>query len=488
MSESRVGDEFGPYRLDELLGRGGMGEVYRAYDTVRDREVALKLLNPGLAGDDVYQERFRRESRAIARLGEPHIIPIHDFGDIDGVLYLDMRLVVGRDLRKMLTADGALPVERAVTVLGQIAEALDAAHSDGLVHRDVKPENILITDADFAYLVDFGIAQQDSSTHLTQTGSTIGSFAYMAPEQFDNAPASPASDIYALTAVFFEMLTGRVPHPAGTVSSAIKAALLNPTPTLRSLNTDLPEGLEPVIARGLAKEPADRYGSAVELANAARSAIGVPTAVAPGETTVIGPSALGAYDDTVYGTPAYSPTMVRPSGPVPLDAGYVSAPQPGYVSAPQPGYVSAPFPGPMYAQPAPRRGGGALIPTLIAAGVFLLVVLGGIIFYVLRSSGNDATTAGPSTVTQTVVSSTTTAAPAPPSTPCDSTVGIGTDVTSCPFAFAVRDEYLRTGAKGQSRRIVAFSPVTGSSYPMACNPESAAVVCRGGDNAVVVIY
>lgn len=520
-----------------------MGEVYRAHDTVKEREVALKLLNPGLADDKVYQERFRRESRAVARLGEPHIIPIHDFGDLDGVLYLDMRLVSGNDLRKVLKQSRALPPARAIAIIAQIAEALDAAHADNLVHRDVKPENILITDHDFAYLVDFGIAQTDSATHLTQTGSTIGSFAYMAPEQFDAEEASPASDIYALTAVLFECLTGQVPHPAGTISMAIKAAVLNPVPTLQSVDAELPAALEPVIARGLAKDPSARYSSAAQLARDARAAIAgqqpnsastattislqkptdeaapEPDAHAAGATEIIDsvpPAAPGAYDATQYGVPAYSATAIRPSGPIPLGAGYVSGPQPGQVSAPQPGYVSAPQPGyvsgphpgyvsapqqmgpamyggpsPAYPQQRPRR---SPIPILAAVAVILLIVLGGVVYYAISSSSSNVTTVGgPSTVTHTITSDlptapTTVTATAPASSPCDSSVGVGTDVTSCPFAAAVRDEYLRTGVKGQARTITAYSPVTGTSYVMACNPEGTSVVCRGGNNAVVVIY
>ncbi|MFW0791191.1 protein kinase domain-containing protein [Gordonia sp. CPCC 205333] len=526
MSESRVGTQFGPYRLDELLGRGGMGEVYRAYDIDKDREVGLKLLNPSLVDDQIYQERFRRESRAVARLGEPHIIPIHDFGDLDGVLYLDMRLVAGPDLRRVLTDTGALPPDRAVAIVVQIAQALDAAHADGLVHRDVKPENILVTDNDFAYLVDFGIAQADSSTHLTQAGSTIGSFAYMAPEQFDNEAASPASDIYALAAVLFECLTGQVPHPAATVSKAIKAAVLDPTPTLRSLNEQLPAALEPVIARGLAKSPEQRYASAAEFAAAARAAIGFdtdgfaasektislrkpddPLIPAAGTVTeVVESAAPGAYDETQHRVPAYSPTVIRPSGPVPLGPGDRSAPASGFVSGPHPGYVSQPQPAyfpqpvsmpgtygtaPAYPTPYPPR--RSVVPILAAIALVLLIVLGGAIFFVLSSRNDGASVSDDSTVTQTVTSMQDTASqtptlPAPLSTQCDTTVGIGTDVTSCAFAFAVRDEYLRTGTKGQARQITAYSPTTGMSYLMDCTPEGDVVACRGGNNAVVVIY
>ena len=152
------GHSFGPYELNSLIGVGGMGEVYRAYDTIKDRTVAVKVLRAEMAADPNYQERFRRESRVAARLQEPHVIPVHDFGDIDGVLYIDMRLVEGGSLKDELKSNGPLDPSRAASIIAQVAAALDAAHADGLVHRDIKPENDLRNPDDFAYLVDFGIA------------------------------------------------------------------------------------------------------------------------------------------------------------------------------------------------------------------------------------------------------------------------------------------------------------------------------------------
>src|SRR5689334_15192021 len=170
---------FGRYRLLELLGRGGMGEVWRAYDTAaNNRTVAIKLLPPHLAGDSTFVERFRREADAAACLNNPHIVPIHNYGEIDGRLYVDMRLVEGRNLQEVL-AEGPLEPERAVRVVEQVARALHAAHRIGLVHRDVKPSNILLDDDDFAYLIDFGIARAAGETGLTSTGSTVGTWAYM---------------------------------------------------------------------------------------------------------------------------------------------------------------------------------------------------------------------------------------------------------------------------------------------------------------------
>src|SRR5580693_1740886 len=176
------GTPFGRYRLIELLGRGGMGEVWRAHDTSTNRIVAIKLLPPHLAQDDMFVKRFRREAEAAARLNSPHIIPIHDYGEIDGRLYVNMRLVEGRDLQEVL-ADGPLEPGRAVRIVEQVAKALHAAHKIGLVHRDVKPSNILLDEDDFAYLIDFGIARAADETRLTGTGGVIGSWPYMSPER-----------------------------------------------------------------------------------------------------------------------------------------------------------------------------------------------------------------------------------------------------------------------------------------------------------------
>ncbi|MGW1741556.1 protein kinase domain-containing protein [Nocardia sp. NPDC001965] len=273
---SEVGRWFGPYELRSLLGKGGMGEVYEAYDTVKDRVVALKLLSDALAGDPEYQIRFRRESQAAARLAEPHIIPIHDWGVIDGRLFIDMRLVQGTDLRSILQADGPLSPQRAVTVVEQIAAALDAAHEGGLVHRDVKPANILVTPADFAYLADFGIARHESDTGVTQAGVAVGSYTYMAPERFESGPVTLRADIYSLACVLHECLTGATPFPASSVGVLIRSHLTAPPPRASVQRTGLPAGLDDVIAWGMAKDPHERFATAGELAVAARTALNSP--------------------------------------------------------------------------------------------------------------------------------------------------------------------------------------------------------------------
>src|SRR5215218_9865594 len=184
------GMPFGRYRLVGLLGRGGMGEVWRAYDTITDRIVAIKVLPAQMAKDPDYELRFRRESHAAAGLNNPHIVPIHDFGEIDGRLFVSMRLVDGRDLATTI-AHGPLPPTRAVAIIDQIAGALHAAHRNQLVHRDVKPSNILIDADGYAYLIDFGIARAATDTKLTETGMAIGTWAYMAPERFTRGQTDP---------------------------------------------------------------------------------------------------------------------------------------------------------------------------------------------------------------------------------------------------------------------------------------------------------
>ncbi|WP_157124396.1 serine/threonine-protein kinase, partial [Nocardia pseudovaccinii] len=247
--------------------------VYEAYDTVKDRVVAVKLLPMALADDPRFQQRFRHESRVAARLAEPHVIPIHDWGEIDGVLYIDMRLVRGSDLRSVLRDKGPLSPTRAVGIIEQVAAALDAAHAEGLVHRDVKPANILVTPSDFAYLADFGIARSERDPSVTATGQAIGSYSYIAPERFDTAPIGGTADVYSLACVLFECLTGTQPFPADGMSSLIRAHLSTPPPRPTTKRAGLPGALDEVISRGMAKEPADRYPTARALASAARAAV-----------------------------------------------------------------------------------------------------------------------------------------------------------------------------------------------------------------------
>ncbi|TFV58377.1 serine/threonine protein kinase [Mycobacterium sp. PS03-16] len=277
---SRLGTRFGPYELRSLIGVGGMGEVYRAYDTAKGRMVALKLLRAEVAADPTFQERFRRESRVAARLQEPHVIPVHDFGDIGGVLYIDMRLVEGASLKDVLRTDGPLDARRAASIIGQVAAALDAAHADGLVHRDIKPENVLLNPDDFAYLVDFGIAHTGGDPGVTSTGMIVGSSAYMAPERFGDGVVGPPADVYSLTCLLYECLTGRPPFETRDLQQLMSAHMFAPPPRPSIMRRGISRAFDDVITRGMAKQPADRYPTAGELAKAATAAATLPAAPA----------------------------------------------------------------------------------------------------------------------------------------------------------------------------------------------------------------
>ncbi len=258
-----------------------MGLVWRAYDTVIDRIVALKILSADVSRDEVFQRRFRREAHAVAQLNSPHIVPIHTHGEIDGRLFLDMRLIEGKDLQSVLDS-GPLTPARAVHVIEQIAKALHTAHKVGLLHRDVKPSNILLDDEDYAYLIDFGLVLTADGRGLTTTGGMVGTFRYMAPERFQTedagAPAVDArSDVYALACVLYECLTAEHAIGGYTLEQQIGNHVVAPPPQPSDYNPALPRGFDAVIAKGMAKRPSDRYDSAPELARAAREALTTPS-------------------------------------------------------------------------------------------------------------------------------------------------------------------------------------------------------------------
>jgi serine/threonine-protein kinase len=269
---ARVGTAFGKYSITRVLGKGGMGEVYEAYDTEKGRTVALKILADEYSHDATFRTRFQRESHAAAVLQEPHVIPIHDWGEIDGSLYIDMRLVHGQTLAELI-ADGPLTPARAVAIIGQITEALDAAHAEGLIHRDIKPQNIIVTPADFAYLVDFGIAETRGDSRLTTAGTRIGTLNYMAPERFTGKVITSAVDSYALACVLYEALTGETPFPCDSQENLFAAHLSAPPPRPSVANPLVPSTFDDVVARGMAKDPDDRFGTAGGLARAAQRAL-----------------------------------------------------------------------------------------------------------------------------------------------------------------------------------------------------------------------
>jgi class 3 adenylate cyclase/ABC-type oligopeptide transport system substrate-binding subunit/streptogramin lyase/predicted Ser/Thr protein kinase len=263
------------YRIERLLGEGGTGAVYLAIDENLDRPVALKLLPPELSRDERFRKRFLREARMAAHLEHPGIVPIYAAGEADGQLYLAMRHVRGTDLRRMLERDGRLEPSRSIRILAPVAEALDAAHAQGLVHRDVKPGNILVEEGDRAFLADFGLAKHAATVNsLSREGAFSGTIDYIAPEQIEGGEVDGRADVYALACVLFESLTGRPPFERDTDVAVVFAHLKDPPPSLGALRPELPTELDLVLARGMAKDPDDRYRTAGELVADARSAAG----------------------------------------------------------------------------------------------------------------------------------------------------------------------------------------------------------------------
>jgi YVTN family beta-propeller protein len=269
------GQQFGGYRLGEQLGRGGMGVVYRAEHIHLGRTVALKVLAPELSADKDFRARFLRESRLAATLDHPNIVTVYDAGDIDGSLYLAMRLVQGEDLSDMLARRHTLEPREAVERLEQVGSALDAAHAAGLVHRDVKPGNVLV-EGERCYLTDFGLTKSTTRsdlTAMTATGVFLGTPDYASPEQISGTDVDARTDIYALGAVLHECLSGSRPFPRDSTVAVLYAHLHEPPPRPSELRPGLPEALDDVVERAMAKAPGDRYASCADLTAAARQAV-----------------------------------------------------------------------------------------------------------------------------------------------------------------------------------------------------------------------
>ena len=264
-----VGTQFAGYRIEGVVARGGMGVVYRATELALDRPVALKLIAPELAGDDSFRERFLRESRLAASIDHAGILPVYAVGEADGELYLATRFVAGTDLRA-LYEEGPLAPERALELVGQVADALDAAHDRGLVHRDVKPGNVLVDAADHCYLCDFGLTTQLVDGGTTASGRLAGSLDYLAPEQIRRADVDGRADQYALACVLYELLSGAPPFRRETEAQTLWAHMQEEPTALLAY-----QELEPVLSRALAKEPEERYGDCNAFADDARAALGL---------------------------------------------------------------------------------------------------------------------------------------------------------------------------------------------------------------------
>jgi YVTN family beta-propeller protein len=269
------GVEIGGYRVEELIGRGGMGEVYRAHDRRLDRNVALKILAPRYADDGGFRERLLRESRLAASLDHPNVVPVYDAGEADAGFYLAMRYVEGADLRPVLRREGPLAPARALAIVSQVADALDAAHAKGLVHRDVKPSNVLIDERGHCYLADFGLTQSASDRGQATDGSLLGTLDYVAPEQIRGDEVAGSADVYALGCMLFECLTGEPPFRRPSEVATLYAHLEDHPPSASARHSALPASIDAVFARALAKGPDERHSSCAELVADASAALGL---------------------------------------------------------------------------------------------------------------------------------------------------------------------------------------------------------------------
>jgi serine/threonine protein kinase len=313
----RIGALFAGYRIDALIGHGGMGEVYRAENPRLGTWLALKLLAQDLADNEQFRERFVRESRAAASLDHPHVIPIFDADEWEGIPFIAMRYVEGSDLRAVMEEEGALDVDRTLELLGQMADALDWAHSKVLVHRDVKPANILIErrprGKEHAYLSDFGVAKQALGRGLTSTGEFVGTIEYVAPEQIEGKTIDGRADVYALGCILFQCLAGAPPYDRDSTVGLMYAHLQEPPPLLSEKKPELPQAFDDVIRRALAKSPGDRYPTAGALISAAQAA-------------AEGREVPRVAETVVRPKPVAQETIVRPSEAAPEEIAPTEAP------------------------------------------------------------------------------------------------------------------------------------------------------------------
>ena len=413
--EPQIGAEIGGYRLESVIARGGMGVVYLAQDERMGRTVALKILPGELADNERFRARFLHESRVAGAVNHPNVIPVYDAGESDGLLYISMRYVEGTDLRGLLRTDGPLDLPRAVSIISQTASALAATHQRGLIHRDVKPANMLLVartsqdGADHVYLSDFGLAKNlGSLSGLTKSGQFMGTVGYVAPEQIRGKDVDKRTDVYALGCVLFECLTGSQPFKRKDDFATIMAHVNEAPPLVSDLRPGVPVAVDDVVATALAKDADDRFASCDELGAALRRAAGAQTgptstpAAAPGAPTA--PSAKGSvwFDAEVEGSASRAEPDVEPTAAVPLAADAGAATGPGTMLeggetvwedeiAPPSGARAAPPPPPPseLAAPAapaapkpPRRfpANARVLLGLVAAGCIValgLVLLGG---------------------------------------------------------------------------------------------------------------
>ena len=371
MSDLNPGAELAGHRVIAVAGRGGMGVVYRATQLDLDRPVALKVIAPALAGDATFRERFVRESRAAAAIDHPNVIPIYSAGEASGVLYLAMRFVEGPDLRQVVRAAGRLAPARAALIVAQVAAALDAAHARGLVHRDVKPENVLLGGRDHAYLTDFGLTKRlDSAGGPTRAGGWVGTLGYVAPEQIRGERVDARSDVYALGCLLHFVLTGRGPFTGDGDEAILWAHLSADPPHVSADGAGIPGTFDAVVARALAKDPADRYHSAGDLGRDALLAAGLDApAESTGRAVAVGPAA--PFDGP---TAAPGEGVTLPATPATPPGGRSDTPVAPTALAPP---------------PPPRPAFGRRRRWLVASAI-ALVAVAGVAIAALRPDGTKA--------------------------------------------------------------------------------------------------
>lgn len=293
--ELSAGDAFAGYRIEQRLGRGGMGVLYLALEPGLERRVALKLIAPEAAADEVFAKRFAEESRIAASIEHPNVVPIYAAGKEGEVPFIAMRYVAGADLAKRLAREGRLEPAAAVELIAQIGNGLDAIHAAGLIHRDVKPANVLLGDGEgvgHAYITDFGVARNVSTeSGLTQTGRFVGTLDYVAPEQISGDAVDARVDVYALGCLLFKLLTGEVPFPKDGDAARLFAHLNDPPPAPSLYVSEVSMALDDVVIRAMSKSPDDRYPSAGDLGRAAQAALRGEQAVAPERTVATGAAA-----------------------------------------------------------------------------------------------------------------------------------------------------------------------------------------------------
>ncbi|PJF31935.1 MAG: hypothetical protein CUN51_03060 [Candidatus Thermofonsia Clade 1 bacterium] len=430
-----TGQRLGKFEILSVLGKGGMAVVYRARQADLGREVAIKVMKASLADSEDFLARFRREAHLIAQLDHPHIITIYEYGQEGDTVFLAMRLLTGGSLADRLRERGALSLDETSRITRQVASALTLAHSRGVIHRDLKPQNVLFDSSDNAVLTDFGIAKVDnSSTLVTGTGIAIGTPSYMAPEQWRGEPVDLRIDIYALGLMLFEMLTGRLPFIGDTPASLMFKHLTEPPPRIRQLRSDLPASIEAVILRALAKNREDRYGSAQELVEDLDAALaGKPLST----------RTPAAPTESAYGTPT-APIITSIGTPSPLEA-----------------TVTAP------ALPAERKRGTA--PILLIGGVVILALIGVLLALL---GGNSGTAGLEATVTAerlALLALTETASAQPSPTPSPSVTNTPSPEPSATFTLTSAPTSTSTNTATATHTPTATPSIT----PTATNTPSA---------------